>query len=590
MSAAPRSPSRFPRRLVLLLTGLFLPALLLVPGAGAATVQVAPAQQEVAAAAPAGALAFRLERLDGASRYATAARVSRRFFPAGAPVALVVTGRSYPSGLAAGPSGARLNGPVLVTKADILPSATKKELTRLRPGRIIVVGSTSAVSDTVRTQLRSYTAGTVTRVSGGDRYATAAALSAHAFPSGAAIAYVATGESFADGLAGGSAAAVQSAPMLLTQRTTLPASTRAELERLRPGRIMLVGNTTSVSSAVATELGTIALVERVAGTDAHQTALALSRRVFGTDRPGASLATARSWHDSLTSAATARYTRGPLLLTTGTGLASGTPKELTRLSPRRAYVLGGNDAQNPTVPRLVQRTLGVCWAGGRPAAGSQEVWHTVPGAGRQVAFTLDMGGRLDPALDIVGYLAGNQVCTTFFLTGASADSAEGRAVIARIAASPHLFEIANHTYHHCDLVNGGGGSPSSTPCKVSMTRSFIQNEMTSTEKRLVPLMKGWPLRPYWRPPYGTHNASVRDAVASVGYTKTVHWNRDTIDWSTSTTTSQIVSRTTSPLPPNGTIVLAHLGGYRTLDALPQIVSILRSNGYTMTTVSDMRDG
>jgi peptidoglycan/xylan/chitin deacetylase (PgdA/CDA1 family) len=96
--------------------------------------------------------------------------------------------------------------------------------------------------------------------------------------------------------------------------------------------------------------------------------------------------------------------------------------------------------------------------------------------------------------------------------------------------------------------------------------------------------------PYWRPPYGSHNTFVRNAAAQVDYTKTVMWNRDTIDWDPATTTQQIVNRVTSPRPPAGTIVLAHLGGYRTLNALPQIVSILRADGYTFTTVSDLRDG
>lgn len=505
------------------------------------------------------------------------------------PVAFVVSGANFPDGLAAGPAGAHLNGPVLFTHRNSLSAATRTELTRLRPGRIVVVGGTNAVSQAVRDQLAALTTGTVTRVAGTDRYATAAALSRHAFAGGAATVYVATGASFPDALSGGAAAAVQSAPLLLTRSATLPETTRAELVRLNPSRIMVLGGTGAVSAAVATELNAIAPVERVSGTDRYGTSLALSLRVFGGDRPGVILATGRSWPDALASGAPTRFTRGPLLLTRGNGLAPGTTPELTRLGPTRAYVLGGRGAQTNAVPRLVQKTLGVCWAGTRAPAGSQQVWQTVPGAAKQVAFTLDMGGRLGDAGAIVDWLAANQVCTTFFITGASADTAAGRAVIAKIAARPHLFEVGNHTYHHCDFVNGGGGSPSAAPCQVPMTRTFIRNEMLSTENRLEPFLPGMALRPYWRPPYGVHNAFVREAVASVGYTKTVHWNRDTIDWSTTTTTSQIVSRVTSPLPPNGTIVLAHLGGYRTLDALPQVVSTLRANGYTLTTVSDMRD-
>jgi peptidoglycan-N-acetylglucosamine deacetylase len=584
MSAATPVPSRRSRTTLLGLILLLLPALVLLPGAGAVPAPVA--QQVVPAAGDPG---FRLERLSGSDRYATAAAVSRRFFPVGVPVVFVVSGATFPDGLAAGPAGARLNGPVLFTHRASLSPATRTEVDRLNPGRIVVVGGTSAVSENVRNQLATLTTGTVTRIPGADRYATAAALSRHAFPSGAVTAYVATGGSFPDALSGGAAAAVQGAPMLLTRATALPDQTRAELERLNPTRIMVLGGTGAVSAAVADQLAAIAPVERVSGADRYQTSLALSRRVFGVDRPGVILATGRSFPDALASGAPTRFTRGPVLLTTGTTFAANTTAELVRLSPTRAYVLGGVGAQTITVPRLVQKTLGVCWAGTRAPAGSQQVWQTVPGAGKQVAFTLDMGGRLGDAGAIVDYLANNQVCTTFFITGASADTAAQRAVLAKIAARPHLFEVGNHTYHHCDLVNGGGGSPSSAPCTVPMTRSFIRAEMVSTEDRLAPFLPGMPLRPYWRPPYGVHNAFVREAVASVGLTKTIHWNRDTIDWSTATTTAQIVARTTSPLPPNGSIVLAHLGGYNTLAALPQIVSTLRANGYTLTSISDMRD-
>jgi peptidoglycan/xylan/chitin deacetylase (PgdA/CDA1 family) len=122
-----------------------------------------------------------------------------------------------------------------------------------------------------------------------------------------------------------------------------------------------------------------------------------------------------------------------------------------------------------------------------------------------------------------------------------------------------------------------------------MTASFIRAELTGAESSLL-RQTGLSTKPYWRPPYGSHNTFVREQATAVGYPITVMWARDTIDWDPDTTTAQIVARTTSPLPPSGAIVLAHLGGYRTPAALPQIVSTLRANGYTMTTVSDMRDG
>lgn len=490
MTARPRSVRRRPRTLLVGLILLLGPGLVGATGAGAVT-----APDAVAASTTTGTdVDFSVERLAGSDRAATAARISREFFGAGVPVAFVVTTANFPDGLAAGPAGARLNGPVLFTDRTSVPAATRTELTRLRPGRIYVVGGTKAISEDVRTTLAGLSAGGARRVSGEDRYATAAAVSRLAYPSGAAIAYVATGENWPDALTGGTAAGVLSAPLLLTNSTSLSPSTRTELERLNPSRIMVLGGTGAISTGVANQLAAIATTERVAGSDRYATGLAVSKRVFGPDRPGVMVASGRNWPDALVAGPAVRHTRGPVLLSTGTSLPTGTGTELVRLSPRTAYLLGGATAQTNNVAMQVQRFAGVCWAGARPATGSQEVFSTVPGAGKKVAFTLDMGGRLDPALGIVNYLIDNQVCTTFFPTGAMANTAEGRRVMALIARHPELFEVSNHTMHHCDLVAGGGGSPTTAPCNRDMTRTFVRTELSSAETVLEGLT-GMPSNP-----------------------------------------------------------------------------------------------
>jgi hypothetical protein len=81
----------------------------------------------------------------------------------------------------------------------------------------------------------------VTRQSGSDRYATAAAISAATFSPGVGVAYVATGANFPDALAGAAAAGHVGAPLLLVTRDGVPAATAAELARLQPGRIVILG-------------------------------------------------------------------------------------------------------------------------------------------------------------------------------------------------------------------------------------------------------------------------------------------------------------------------------------------------------------
>ncbi|MEX0625539.1 MAG: polysaccharide deacetylase family protein [Chloroflexota bacterium] len=231
-----------------------------------------------------------------------------------------------------------------------------------------------------------------------------------------------------------------------------------------------------------------------------------------------------------------------------------------------------------------------CRAGNRVAAGTQQTFSTIPNAGHGVALTLDMGGRLEPGIDILNLLIANHVCVTIFPTGAMAQTAQGKQVMALIKAHPELFEIGNHTMHHCDLVRGGGGSPTTAPCAGGApTADFIRTQLTDAAAILKQLSGQQPV-PYWRPPYGSVNAAVRDAAASVGYTKTFMWDIDTIDWKPISdggpTAQQIATKVISNAR-DGSNVLMHLGGYQTLKALEIMIPGLRDRGFLLTSLSDL---
>jgi putative cell wall-binding protein len=111
------------------------------------------------------------------------------------------------------------------------------------------------VSDGVAGTLSYSTTGGVFRLSGGDRFSTAAAISAATFAPGVPVAYVATGLNFPDALAGAAAAGSQGAPILLVMTDSVPAATVAELQRLQPGRIVILGGPGAVSDGVVGILG-----------------------------------------------------------------------------------------------------------------------------------------------------------------------------------------------------------------------------------------------------------------------------------------------------------------------------------------------
>jgi subtilisin family serine protease/putative cell wall-binding protein len=190
-------------------------------------------------------------RLAGADRYAAAAAISRAFAARGVGSVYVAVGTKFPDALAGAAVAARDRVPVLLVGANSIPAATATELTRLAPGRIVLLGGTASVSERVRRGLDAYTRGSVTRLAGADRYAAAAAISRASYAAdGPAVAYVATGEKFPDALAAAALAGRARGPVLLVPHDRLPSAVAAELRRLDPAKVIIVGGPASVSEAV----------------------------------------------------------------------------------------------------------------------------------------------------------------------------------------------------------------------------------------------------------------------------------------------------------------------------------------------------
>jgi peptidoglycan/xylan/chitin deacetylase (PgdA/CDA1 family) len=259
------------------------------------------------------------------------------------------------------------------------------------------------------------------------------------------------------------------------------------------------------------------------------------------------------------------------------------------IEPGWVLIVSGDPGVTPIPVATPPPSGSGCAANQRVAAGSAQTFRTIPDAGAGVALTFDMGGRMDPAVDIMNFLVDHDVCATIFATGVMSETDEGRQVMAIIRDNPHLFEIANHTMYHCDLARGGGGSPTTAPCTGTFDAARIQTELTDAEAILRAGTDQGP-QPYWRPPYGSLSQGVIDAAAAAGYTKTFLWDVDTIDWKPISqggpTAAQIAAKVINNSV-NGSNVLFHLGGYETLDALELIVPGLRDRGFTLTSLSDL---
>lgn len=300
-----------------------------------------------------------ITRLGGADRYAVSAAVSTDVFAPGAPVVYIASGEVFPDALSASAAAGAQGAPVLLVSKGSIPAPVAVELTRLAPKRIVLMGGVNTITPAVESALSAYVAspGLVERIGGADRYAVSATISSRTFASGGKVAYVASGEVFADALSGSAAAGAQGAPVLLTQKNALPATVKTELQRLSPTRIVLLGGVNTVTEATRKALEAAVpgvKVTRIGGADRYAVAAAVSNSVFTPDRTTTVYtASGAVFPDALSASAAAIAANAPVLLVARDAVPAATAAELTRLDPNAIVVPGGpNTVSDATVAAL----------------------------------------------------------------------------------------------------------------------------------------------------------------------------------------------------------------------------------------------
>lgn len=280
-------------------------------------------------------------RLAGADRYEASAAISKASFPASVTTVYIASGITFPDALSGAAAAASKGSPVLLATTTGIPSATRSELSRLKPQKIILLGGTGTLNNDVQTELKKYAA-TVTRIGGLDRYEVSAAISKASFSSATSKVYIANGTVFPDAVSGAAAAGMNTSPVLLTTSDGIPGAVRTELTRLKPTQIILLGGTGSLSPTLAAALKPYAgSVSRYSGMDRYETSAAISKASFTGTGGTIFIANGTTFPDALSGAPAAAAAKAPVLLASATGLPPTIKAELVRLKPRQIVVLGG---------------------------------------------------------------------------------------------------------------------------------------------------------------------------------------------------------------------------------------------------------
>ena len=212
--------------------------------------------------------------------------------------------------------------------------------------------------------------------------------------------------------------------------------------------------------------------------------------------------------------------------------------------------------------------------GTRPVTGwlAGKDWTVIPTSRHVVALTFDAGANADAVPSVLATLRREGVPATFFLTGDFVRDFPGAA--RSIAAAG--FRIGDHTVSHPYLTRLGDAA--------------VRQEILGAARQITAVTGKSPL-PLFRFPFGDADARTIAIANQAGYVP-VRWTVDTLGWEGTAgriTASVVASRVLGAARP-GEIVLMHVGSnpddHTTLDAdaLPQVISGLRAQGYSFVTL------
>jgi peptidoglycan/xylan/chitin deacetylase (PgdA/CDA1 family) len=237
---------------------------------------------------------------------------------------------------------------------------------------------------------------------------------------------------------------------------------------------------------------------------------------------------------------------------TGTSTRASTTTTTTHVTTTAA---GGTSTSPTTVTRS-------------PAA----VVHRGDPSRTVVALTFDAGSDVGYASEILDVLAANHVPATFGMTGRWAEA--NPALVGRMAAEGH--QLVNHSYDHPSFTGRSTGRP-------ALSRGERLDQLARTEAAVRAAANTTTL-PWFRPPYGDEDPSVRADVAGGGYRYELLWTVDSLGWR-GISPDEVVQRCLERAVP-GAIFLLHVGAESTdHDALQRIIDGLRARGYEFATVA-----
>jgi len=186
----------------------------------------------------------------------------------------------------------------------------------------------------------------ISRLSGINRYTTSVAISQAGWTQATTV-IIATGQNYADALAGSALSKLKDAPILLTEKDAMNQNILTELKRLKATQAILVGGTGVIGTGVENQLKSLQIgITRIGGTDRYDTSKKVAETI-GVNN-GIIMATGLDFPDALSIAPIAGMKSIPILLSPKNSMTSNVAEFIKPTIPV-SYIVGGTGAISTSI-------------------------------------------------------------------------------------------------------------------------------------------------------------------------------------------------------------------------------------------------
>ncbi|MBR7193486.1 polysaccharide deacetylase family protein [Gordonia sp. SCSIO 19800] len=192
----------------------------------------------------------------------------------------------------------------------------------------------------------------------------------------------------------------------------------------------------------------------------------------------------------------------------------------------------------------------------------------LPGPGRCLALTVDDGASSEVIGAYVKFARDTGARFTFFVTVSFDGWTDHRSTLRPLVESGQI-QLGNHTWSH--------------PALTELSSRGVADELRRT-KRFLRNQFGVDGTPYYRPPFGYHDAGVDAVAADLGYTVPTLWYGSLSD--SGLITEKYLIRCARKYFRPQSIFIGHANHEPVTKVYPKLVEIIRNRKLRMVTLDD----